>query len=456
MFTSLTRLQGPTPFFLPSMLSLAQRNRMALALPPSLPPDPSDERCTPQEVADPDLNQERRKLPETNLYHDRLPPITCLPPEILGAVFAESCTTLDNNLTEVKGTRAMILATVCKTWRDTALSTPEIWAKFRLYGWRVQDLDRALCPLKLHLKRSHSFPLTFIINHNQDPGIDPACYTPCLDALFAHAYHWGNATLSLNFDVIGQRLAQVDAFPALEALKGFGFGFLAPHAFHRTPNLRHLEFSESHIFLPSMPMPWPQIISLSFWRGMTSVLDIVRQCTQLQRLDVRGTHFSVDPLATICTSRLCSLYMCISPSQREHLAALLTCLVLPVADRVGLEVVLEGDDVCLLPRVAVTTFLLRCKSLEDLEIHRFYVNSDQLVECLVAVPSLVRFQATIGAHTLTEEVREALDQLLRQQPRLSEINVIEVDDQFQVEYRGTVSGDNILSNLTNLSLDMMY
>jgi hypothetical protein len=170
-----------------------------------------------------------------------------LPHEILGEIFVESCPLpQDNSITDMKGTRSMVLASVCESWRNVALSTPELWSKFQYCPNTHQDMN-CLVPLKLHLDRSGSFPLTFIVKPTQHEPGDEHWHFLLFDLIFRHAHHWGDATILFSYNLIYQALEGVSGFPVLHTFRAFELTYPIAIPFLRAPNLRHLEFTNSHV-----------------------------------------------------------------------------------------------------------------------------------------------------------------------------------------------------------------
>jgi F-box-like len=372
----------------------------------------------------------------TKYMHDTAsqiaPPVTFLPPEILGEIFLESCTSPQNNdITDVNGTQSMVLASVCGRWREVALSTPELWSKFHFIPQDI-DLTHFLVPLKLHLERSGNFPLTFIIIDEISLFVDKydnlALYS-LLDLIFGHAHHWGDATIFLNYNVYRQKLEEVEAFPVLHTFRAHELPYLTTNTFLRAPNLRHLEFTQSHVFPSGMELPWSQIVSVSIYHGLTNILEILHYATQLQHLKIYSAHtWGLEHSRSPNIFHLRSLYFCVANGEVDQFEALLHCVALPVAVRV--EVELDKDPAVPMPHTAFIQFLARCKAVEELAVHRFEMTYDQLFQYPLIAPSITRLEATIGQDILTEEFKKAIDQLFAQCMQLTEVRILGYEEGF--------------------------
>ncbi|KAF7373508.1 F-box domain-containing protein [Mycena sanguinolenta] len=91
-------------------------------------------------------------------------PIHQLPPEVLSEIFIEC---LPAYSAAPNPTRApMLLAAICRDWREIALSTPSLWCSFILSVDLVKTVDGSavIRLFETWLSRGGSYPLTMVIN----------------------------------------------------------------------------------------------------------------------------------------------------------------------------------------------------------------------------------------------------------------------------------------------------
>ena len=368
----------------------------------------------------------------------------------------------DNDITDERGTRAMVLAAICKGWRDVALSTPELWASFRFCMQVDQDLDR-LGALKLPLDRSGSFPLTFIITDETNPiyHFDPT--TPSnpppssayLDLLFEHAHHLGDASLHLHPDDLCKHLEGVKALPCLHTFRGFELLWLTTtDTFYRAPNFRHLELTGGQMFSSSMEFHWSQLVSINIYEVLTDIADILRRCTQLQQLKIHGVR-QLEHDRSLATSHLRSLYLSVASRDVELFEDILNCLTLPFAIRI--EVELEDILTVPMPHTTFIRFLGRCEAVEELAIRNFETTYDQLFEYPLIAPSIKRLEATVKHEIVAEEFEKAVKQLLAKSVQLNEVRILAFDLGFGVEYHATkLEANEVSTTTTYLSAALLY
>ncbi|THU88163.1 hypothetical protein K435DRAFT_730149, partial [Dendrothele bispora CBS 962.96] len=113
------------------------------------------------------LEELRRRKSEIQRYSDErrnlLSPIRKLPIEILGEIFATSCS--DNGLSIAAFPEGRIsaptlaLSHVCFLWRKVILSTPSLWARMSV-DFVHAEKERARSLVELYLTRSRPAPLT--------------------------------------------------------------------------------------------------------------------------------------------------------------------------------------------------------------------------------------------------------------------------------------------------------
>jgi hypothetical protein len=236
------------------------------------------------------------------------------------------------------------------------------------------------------------------------------------------------------------------AFPVLHTFRTVDYGILITSAFLRAPNLRHLEFTDSHVFPSKLGFPWSQIVSISISRGFTDILEILQYSTHLRHLKIQGPMYWIQPRSSVETSHLQSLYFAVpghGGGDVKRFESILNCIALPSAVRV--EVVLEAQLSAKMPHKAFLHFLASCKALKELAVHQFKMTYQQLFEYPLVTPSITRLEATIKQDVTMEEFQKAMVQLFAQSVQLNEVQILGFDGKFRAEYYAVRSDSHGIS-----------
>ncbi|THU88144.1 hypothetical protein K435DRAFT_730140 [Dendrothele bispora CBS 962.96] len=270
------------------------------------------------------LEELRSKKDEIQRYLDErrslLSPVRKLPNEILGGIFAASCS--DNGLliTAVpKGkisAPTLVLSHVCFLWREIIISTPSLWARMSVDLIYAVN-ERAQSLVKLYLTRSRPAPLTCKIealdfSDFRDHGeVSPALFVrnkikdDCLRTFFlfcSEVNRWQNVYLNLHSSFLN--VCRRSGTAPLPLLETFGIEWeYGPrpykdrtNAFLRSivqnsPLLHNLVLSNFHDrFGRGVPLNHHQVTSLCIigvlHENELGVVDIFRLFTHLEHLEI--------------------------------------------------------------------------------------------------------------------------------------------------------------------------
>ncbi|KAJ7780934.1 hypothetical protein B0H16DRAFT_1817220 [Mycena metata] len=140
------------------------------------------------------LESRRRELQNFVATHKQvLAPIRTLPSEILYEIFLQ--------YVKHRQAGAWLLARVCRSWRETAISSPrlwnQIWIQTSSFGASISGAT-IKSMLSLQLQRSAQAPL--YISLAQDRRLRETQKVAILEALFLAAHHWHEVCLDLQLE----------------------------------------------------------------------------------------------------------------------------------------------------------------------------------------------------------------------------------------------------------------
>lgn len=174
-----------------------------------------------QEIAQ--LQTERHALVESLAF-----PVITLPVEITSLIFIHSLP--DNPLDPTASDAAVVLGSVCRQWREIALSIPQLWSSWSLAidgQWDYLDLIRD--SFELWVSRSKNQPLSIRLHHINGTGQDASaqdqewwdlaynCGIDLVEMVGEHHRRWKNIEFSIPVTFL-QRLSPLDGLPHLTHL----------------------------------------------------------------------------------------------------------------------------------------------------------------------------------------------------------------------------------------------
>ncbi|KAF8176627.1 hypothetical protein K438DRAFT_70672 [Mycena galopus ATCC 62051] len=206
-----------------------------------------------------------------------MPSILRLPVEILSEIFLLCGRKRD-------GCRPRLVATVCRRWRNVALSTSNLWSEIRLIEeeTKVESLDSLLA---LQLQRSGQVPLSIVF-------CEPRDTSSALQLLLTVSHRWQ----SLDLVILSPNQARLirdstSLFPALKELTlrnlpAFELGSL----FRPLPLLGELTLIWLRCPIPST-LPWTRLKKCTIIGSPAEeVLDVLHSAPDLTELSLRYCH----------------------------------------------------------------------------------------------------------------------------------------------------------------------
>ncbi|KAF7374413.1 F-box domain-containing protein [Mycena sanguinolenta] len=200
-----------------------------------------------------------------------------LPVEILSEIFFLCSKTQD-------GCRPRLVATVCKRWRNVALSTSNLWSHIHLDQEEI-NAESLHSLLELQLQRSGQAPLSIVF-------CEPRDITSTLKLLLAVSHRWQSLDLSIFTDG-QQELIQnsTSHFPILKKLRIRSLPvFELGNIFRPLPLLRELTLSWLSCPIPST-LPWAQLTKFTLCGSSAVVaLDVLHSAPNITEIWLYDCH----------------------------------------------------------------------------------------------------------------------------------------------------------------------
>ncbi|KAJ7280366.1 hypothetical protein C8J57DRAFT_1302425 [Mycena rebaudengoi] len=330
-------------------------------------------------------------------------PVLTLPFDIISQIFV-CCLPADASSLPSRFEAPLLVAAICKEWREVALATHELWNTIHL-DLRPQMLTKTVTLLAFWIPRAGGLPLSMSIcfKFRPDPreGFGPPSHETfgtdwkALWALISqHSSHWHSIELHIPLKVLLRFPSK--NFTTLKTLSlDCGYGFMdSQHepvqAFATAPQLRELHMGAC-VSARSINIPWEQITTL---RGndfqVVQGLRILEKLPNIVECELTLWGLGVGDLVPIpALARLESLTVTKGHTRGP---ALLGCLTLPALRR--LEVDIDGS-----PQIEAVLLLVARSACF---LHRLSVKPgplwkrDGLTQLLRGIPSLAELEIRRG------------------------------------------------------------
>ncbi|KAF8956696.1 hypothetical protein BDZ97DRAFT_2079667 [Flammula alnicola] len=290
-----------------------------------------------------DLLEKRRAL-KTQVNHHHNPLIHRLPSEIASHVFTLYVESVNERLLsdhpydKADWSPSLLLASVCKIWREIALATPRLWASANIFLYN-SDLRGSQAELvKQWLDRSGQLPLSINLTTGF-PGyhrVQEKSFLPLFYIVRQYSHRWHSLTLyyvRYNHYIIGDLMQA----PMLETIRLFPEYYSIGATFHlpETPSLRHFEIN-NNILVSDVVVQWD---TLTFFEcDFIYIYEVLLILCSAKRL-VTGRFHGVDDnsledghesAARVTHTSLKHLHIsCLNGIFNPHLSKLINLLDLP-------------------------------------------------------------------------------------------------------------------------------
>ena len=351
------------------------------------------------------LQRKHQVLSDARKQHTLLlSPVRRLPVELLSEIFVLSLPGDWKERIHDFRRAVMLPASICKHWRNVALSTPKLWnsISFRLKARAAQaDVDLA----QTWVARSGRLLLSirFFGLHDHDPNL--ADLHPVIDVIVAHAHRWGYADFELTNPLLNQIHSAKYRLPHLHTLL-IGHSHVTDNrppidVFEVAPQLNNLTIS--HIVLGNLTLSWTRLTTIHMSSGFTfdechevlglapnlveCILQLIRSQSDSSRAMICHIHLRTFHIDVINAAAAAAD----DDAGEDYIGTLFDRLSLP-----SLRSFIYTTGVYLdFPQAEFISFLTRSScTLDklDLSLWASRLTDDGLIECLRLMPSLVHLQ----------------------------------------------------------------
>ncbi|KAJ7501054.1 hypothetical protein B0H11DRAFT_2375129 [Mycena galericulata] len=260
-------------------------------------------------------------------------PILSLPPEITAEIFL-NCTPPGSMLRPSPSTAPLLLAQICRPWRQIALTTPELWQSL------VFGDESSVEILKFWLFRARDGPLNYSFESRMAARADAM-----IEASLDHCHHWQDISFSVPVESYPKLHVDHRTLPMLRSMSLNLFQYqpgnqelpLNITLFQNSPSLR-----EAHIStLPCVKFDFPlnRLTALTLYQtvDIDECMNLLRQCPGLVHLAVSVT----DPARAHQTTSLTMHHVVSFTSER---GTPLEYLTLPCLERLTLHYLAPDED----------------------------------------------------------------------------------------------------------------
>ncbi|KAG2358733.1 hypothetical protein BDR07DRAFT_260272 [Suillus spraguei] len=232
-------------------------------------------------------------------------PIRRLPTEILAEIF-KYCLPDDEHLAPASRLAPILLTTVCRRWREIAVSLPILWCRLQLDDWQKSAVG-----YDSWLRRSAECPLSLKIEYSGN-------WSELRE--FLQPYMPQTSILILDFyPCTATNFVMMEDFHALKELTIHQHGFLPSPAIYPTlsklpVSLRRLKISDPPFELWQLRLftdsAWPHITHLEInITGLDTLPHILRMCPNLSFVTMQGMLYPIEFAVPITHSNLQSLHV---------------------------------------------------------------------------------------------------------------------------------------------------
>ncbi|KAJ6541537.1 hypothetical protein B0H19DRAFT_1035635 [Mycena capillaripes] len=242
------------------------------------------------------LVAERRRLQaESNAI---VYPVLSLPPDVTTEIFLR-CLPCEGNPRPSPTQAPLLLAQICRQWRQITLHTPALWQCVLFKNEMPVEL------LHIWLSRSGNHPISLQCQETSRAGA-------LIEASLAHSHHWQDIKFTLPLTSLS-KLALHHAFlPMLRSI------YIDPFQLDHEPATERVIIQDAPLLreahIPSLPLvkidlPWPQITVLTLLHHVNFVecISLLRGCQDLVNLTVHTLGPATVDIAVLTLHSLESL-----------------------------------------------------------------------------------------------------------------------------------------------------
>ncbi|KAJ7629378.1 hypothetical protein DFH06DRAFT_1480375 [Mycena polygramma] len=268
-------------------------------------------------------------------------PVLTLPFDIISQIFVY-CLPPEDDASPLRTDAPLLLAGICRDWRDISLATHELWNTTHL-TLRPHSLLKVGPLLEFWIPRAGNLPLQLSLVYKSSDG-SSASESAGLDALSEliaqYARHWKTIELVMSFSALFRLPCPKEAFTSLKKVvlnceSGWA-GTQGVQLFTNSPNLKELHIIPGVRAL-RLALPWEQLATLRL--ETTSAAECLKVLALAPNLAaVTATVWTVDVPNLVPISPLPHLEsLCLTLSHTRG-PALLKALTLPALQHLELDI----------------------------------------------------------------------------------------------------------------------
>ncbi|KAJ7474272.1 hypothetical protein FB451DRAFT_1248464 [Mycena latifolia] len=304
-------------------------------------------------------------------------PVLTLPPEITAHIFSHYVDNPHIGRTNTPGRGPLLLASVCREWRNICLSVGSLWASLRIYPTPIdRDVEEFLSFIRCWLSRAGRQPLdlqVFGAQYTSEMFSAISHHSPQLRTLhltLGHPFSFPNA------DIRG-RIPSLTKL-AVTILNDWDEEPVMLTAFSDAPALRDAQLSGAS--LRWISLPWVQLTHLELSDdSLSAYVDVLRQTPNLEILRVGITYLHRAPDPSSAPLILPNLHTLVLYDNRQSM--LLPYLTLPALQTLELMSLAPENSSLLRQLARRSAWSLRSICLIDM-------SPEAAVLCLQSLPSL--------------------------------------------------------------------
>ncbi|KAJ7916544.1 hypothetical protein B0H13DRAFT_364587 [Mycena leptocephala] len=199
-------------------------------------------------------------------------PVLTLPFDIISSIFVY-CLPPEDDALPWRTEAPLLLAGICRDWRDIALATHDLWNTLHL-SLRPYSILKVASLLEFWIPRAGNLPLSISLvckcGNDLKPGSADSAWLDALAELIAqYAPHWSTVELHIPFPALIRLSPPREDFTSLKKLvlnsASWPGGKIPARVFSKSPKLRELHIRELHIISGArtrVALPWEQLTTL--------------------------------------------------------------------------------------------------------------------------------------------------------------------------------------------------
>ncbi|KAH7911864.1 hypothetical protein BJ138DRAFT_863228 [Hygrophoropsis aurantiaca] len=359
-------------------------------------------------------------------------PVRRMPTDIITHIF-EECVRQEILPTANPRKAPMLLAQVCRSWRELIFSMPCLWTTLKMEfpstssNWTTV-MQSIIMTMHLWISRSKLLPISFYLDHPKGSPIPWSALIPLDQQILTMGTRLKELTLHFSSQALSSLLTFTQSpLPSLRRLELEISNSLPsrenPPAliFHSAPSLRVLSIAWCSLDLRDFQVPWSQLTELrlqyeasSFWNPAHSdYLVVLSQCVNLKACylglgsSLDTAPFDLDSIEPVTLPRV-EIFKTRIYAQTPYLERFFDALDLPKLRTFEIQNAslalgsFNGQTECL-------PFLVRSGgTLENVSFVRIDIPDVAVVTCLKQLPCLKSIQFLAGLLRLNHDLISAL------------------------------------------------